>query len=209
MGVDHVNAFFEGGGAVVQLLNVRQLLRDKTVRGVHWVPLAFWTAWGLWNVAYYPILGQWWSFAGGLCVVACNAVNLGLMARYWPRGGATDSGREDVSSQVERAAALLEFDEEGPTRAVVDEAKRVAVAVAGSILDRGQGRAPRFGVGYGIDLYWAAANGVRLSVAVPPFAGPVDFYCEVPHGESFRGTAGRDGSLAFLAQWFNARTEGS
>lgn len=82
---DHVNAFFEGGGALLQTLNVRQLLHDKTVRGVHWGPLSFWTAWGCWNVVYYPSLGQWWSFAGGVSVVAVNAVNLFLMWRYWPR----------------------------------------------------------------------------------------------------------------------------
>lgn len=85
MSVDYVNAFFEGGGACIQLLNVRQLLRDKTVRGVHWLPLLFWTAWGYWNVVYYPSLSQWASFVGGLGVVACNTVNLFLMWRYWPR----------------------------------------------------------------------------------------------------------------------------
>ncbi len=85
MNPDHVNAFFEGGGALIQLLNVRQILRDRTVRGVHWLPLSFWTAWGVWNLAYYPALGQWWSFAGGLGVVCCNAANLALMAWFWPR----------------------------------------------------------------------------------------------------------------------------
>lgn len=85
MKVDYVNAVFEGGGAVIQLLNVRQLLRDRTVRGVHWLPLSFWTMWGFWNIAYYPSLHQWWSFAGGLGVVACNTVNLLLMWRFWPR----------------------------------------------------------------------------------------------------------------------------
>jgi hypothetical protein len=54
---DHFNATFEGGGAAIQLINVRQLLRDKTVR----------------------------SFAGGLGVVAVNAVNLFSMWLYWPR----------------------------------------------------------------------------------------------------------------------------
>lgn len=92
MVADYVNAFFEGGGAVVQLLNVRQLLRDKTVRGVHWIPLLFWTAWGFWNTVYYPMLGQWWSFAGGLCVVACNVAYLALMWRYWPRAARDRSG---------------------------------------------------------------------------------------------------------------------
>lgn len=92
MRVDYVNAIFEGGGACIQLLNVRQLLRDRTVRGVHWLPLSFWTAWGYWNIFYYPSLDQWLSFTGGLGVVACNTVNLYLMWRFWPRKGAPVSG---------------------------------------------------------------------------------------------------------------------
>jgi hypothetical protein len=88
MNPDHFNAAFEGGGAIIQLINVRQLLRDKTVRGVHWVPLGFWTTWGAWNVFYYPAIGQWWSFAGGLGVFAVNAVNLFFMWLYWPKRSA-------------------------------------------------------------------------------------------------------------------------
>jgi hypothetical protein len=84
MKVDHINAFFEGGGALLQLLNIRQLLRDRTVRGVHWLPLSFWTVWGFWNVEYYSNLTQWWSFTCGIGVVACNCVNLFLMWRFWP-----------------------------------------------------------------------------------------------------------------------------
>lgn len=89
MNPDHLNAIFESGGALMQLVNVRQLYRDKTVRGVHWVPLLFWTAWGCWNVLYYPAIGQWWSFIGGLGCVVVNAVNLFLMALYWPRASRT------------------------------------------------------------------------------------------------------------------------
>jgi hypothetical protein len=82
---DAINAVFEGGGALFQLMNVRQILRDRTVRGVHWLPLAFWTMWGFWNVIYYPSLNQWLSFCGGLGVVVVNTVNLFLMWWFWPR----------------------------------------------------------------------------------------------------------------------------
>lgn len=85
MNVDYINSVFEGGGAILQLLNTRQLLKDRTVKGVHWAPLAFWTAWGYWNVVYYSNLHQWFSFVGGLGVVAGNTLNLYLMWRFWPR----------------------------------------------------------------------------------------------------------------------------
>jgi hypothetical protein len=46
------------------------------------VPIAFFTAWGWWNVMFYPALGQWCSFAGGLFMVAANAAWLVQMAFY-------------------------------------------------------------------------------------------------------------------------------
>jgi hypothetical protein len=82
---DQVNAFFEGGGACLQLLNCRQLLRDRVVRGAHWLPLAFWTSWGCWNLFYYPSIGQSWSFVAGTLVFLVNGTNLFLMWRFWPR----------------------------------------------------------------------------------------------------------------------------
>lgn len=82
---DHVNAVFEGGGGFLLLLNTRQLLRDKSVRGVHWGPVAFWSAWGWWNVYYYVALSQPLSFFGGVGVVIVNTLNLVLMLRYWRR----------------------------------------------------------------------------------------------------------------------------
>jgi hypothetical protein len=82
---DYINGVFEGGGAMLQVLNIRQILKDKIVRGVHWGPLTFWTAWGYWNIFYYPSLDQWCSFVGGLGVVLCNTINLYLMWKYWPR----------------------------------------------------------------------------------------------------------------------------
>lgn len=82
---DLVNGSFEGIGALVLLLNIRRLLRDKMVRGVHWAPVAFWTLWGYWNVFYYPSLGQSFSFVAGLAVAAVNTVQLALLVKYWKR----------------------------------------------------------------------------------------------------------------------------
>lgn len=33
---------------------------------------AVFTVWGVWNLAYYPALGQWLSFVGGVVLVAGN-----------------------------------------------------------------------------------------------------------------------------------------
>lgn len=79
---DTINALFELGGALLTALNIRALLRDKTTKGVVWPVNAFFTAWGAWNLYYYPALGQWISFAAGVLLVAANAVWVGLAVHY-------------------------------------------------------------------------------------------------------------------------------
>ena len=76
---DLVNGLFEFGGGVLLWLNVRRLWRDRTVSGVSALPVVFWTAWGLWNLWFYPAVNCWASFAGGIFVVAANGAWLGLL----------------------------------------------------------------------------------------------------------------------------------
>lgn len=79
---DTFNGLFELGGAAVYALNIRQLLRDKLVRGFHPAPTAFFMGWGLWNLFYYPSLDQWLSFVGGAALVLVNLAQLFLMLYY-------------------------------------------------------------------------------------------------------------------------------
>lgn len=78
---DMINGTFELMGAVFLLLNVRQLFRDKALNGVHWLPTFFFSTWGIWNLYYYPSLGQWYSFAGGLLIVCINT--FWLLQIWW------------------------------------------------------------------------------------------------------------------------------
>lgn len=82
LSMDLVNGVFEFGGALLLLLNVRRLARDRHLAGVHWSPTVFFTAWGVWNLFYYPSLDQPWSFAGGVCLVCVNAFWLGQIAYF-------------------------------------------------------------------------------------------------------------------------------
>lgn len=79
---DLVNALFELLGGFILLLDVGRIYKDRVLRGVHWGPKAFFTAWGFWNVFYYPHLGQWMSFVGGLFIVAVNTLWV-VMALYF------------------------------------------------------------------------------------------------------------------------------
>lgn len=79
---DLVNALFEGFGGLMHWTNVRAIYRDKQIRGVNvWATVLF-NFWGAWNLWYYPHLGQWASFWGGLVIVSANSVWVWLALRY-------------------------------------------------------------------------------------------------------------------------------
>lgn len=79
---DLINGLFEFGGSIVLWLNVLQTYRDKGYRGVTvWSTFLF-SAWGYWNLYYYPSLNQWLSFVGGCLIVAANTSWLVLMLYY-------------------------------------------------------------------------------------------------------------------------------
>lgn len=69
---DIVNALFEAFGAWAVWGNVARLKRDRDVKGVVWQYTIVYWIWGMWNVLYYPWLGQWFSGAAGLVLVAGN-----------------------------------------------------------------------------------------------------------------------------------------
>lgn len=74
MNVDLVNGLFEAGGAFCTWRNAWQLRKDGEVKGVYWPLTAFFALWGLWNLFYYPSLGQWFSFVAGIALVLGNVV---------------------------------------------------------------------------------------------------------------------------------------
>jgi hypothetical protein len=83
---DLINGAFELAGAASLSLNVARLWRDRTIAGVHWASTVYFVGWGAWNLFYYPHLGQWASFAGGVAIMLANLVWLGSLAWvYRPR----------------------------------------------------------------------------------------------------------------------------
>ncbi len=79
---DGVNGAYESLGAFFVFLNILKVLHDKTVRGVSIFATAFFTSWGVRNLYYYPRLGQWCSFTGGVALVTANATWIVLMLHY-------------------------------------------------------------------------------------------------------------------------------
>ncbi len=81
---DVINGAFELCGAFFTWRNYFQLRKDKELKGVYWPLIAFMTAWGFWNLLYYPSLDQWFSFFGGAVLMLGNAqwVNLALKLKF-------------------------------------------------------------------------------------------------------------------------------
>lgn len=79
---DLVNGTFEAAGGLFVLNHCRVLYRDKQTKGVSLVSTGVFFAWGLWNLLYYPSLGQWASFAGGLVIVSANCLWLMMAIHY-------------------------------------------------------------------------------------------------------------------------------
>lgn len=79
---DLINAAFEALAGLFILNHCRVLIRDKMVRGVSVISAGFFTAWGFWNLYFYPAVGQFWSFVGGIFVVLANAIYVAMLVYY-------------------------------------------------------------------------------------------------------------------------------
>lgn len=82
MWADNVNGLYEALAGLFILNNCRMVVKDKKVKGVSIVSVVFFATWGGWNLYYYPSLGQWASFWGGLAVFTANLIWIGLMLKY-------------------------------------------------------------------------------------------------------------------------------
>lgn len=79
---DLINGFFECFAGLFLIFNVMRVYKDKRLQGVSMISMAFFLSWGFWNLYYYPSLGQWASFWGGILVVAVNSVWVGMALYY-------------------------------------------------------------------------------------------------------------------------------
>lgn len=79
---DVVNGVFEGVGGLMLFADCLRLWWEKAIAGVNWQVRAFFLAWGVWNLFYYPHLDQWFSFGGGLLIVIANAIWVALAVHY-------------------------------------------------------------------------------------------------------------------------------
>lgn len=82
---DMINGAFESCGVFFIMLSIKRLRAEKEVKGVDWKHIAFFTTWGFWNLYYYPSLGQWFSWCGGLAITVANATWVVMLIYYGRR----------------------------------------------------------------------------------------------------------------------------
>jgi hypothetical protein len=69
---DIINGLFEAFAALFILNHCRVLWQTKQPHGVSLLSTFFFTVWGVYNVWYFPHLGQMFSFYCGISVVIAN-----------------------------------------------------------------------------------------------------------------------------------------
>ena len=79
---DKINGTYELIGGLFVFLHCWKLFKDKSVKGVSVKSFVFFASWGVWNLYYYPHLGQMWSFIGGCHIVFWNIVWICLAVYY-------------------------------------------------------------------------------------------------------------------------------
>lgn len=79
---DFLNGLFELAGGLFILISVLKLHREKKARGISYIHVGYFTAWGYWNLYYYPHLNQWLSFVGTISIVAINTFWLVQLIYY-------------------------------------------------------------------------------------------------------------------------------
>ena len=71
---DIINGLFELSGSIFVAASIIKTKRDKCTKGVSWITITYFSAWGYWNLFYYPHLDQWCSFVGGILIVITNTI---------------------------------------------------------------------------------------------------------------------------------------
>ena len=79
---DVVNGLFEFAGSIFTWMNCWRVHKDRGYAGLYLPGIVFFFLWGVWNLYYYPLLGQLWSFLGGVSIVLANLIWIALMVAY-------------------------------------------------------------------------------------------------------------------------------
>jgi hypothetical protein len=81
---DPINFVFELSGSIFTWANVHRVWKDKGYAGLYLPAVVVFASWGVWNLFYYPSLGQWMSFYAGCSLVLANISWFAIAVYYGP-----------------------------------------------------------------------------------------------------------------------------
>lgn len=85
---DLMTAAFTFGAALFLLLNIRQLLVDKVVKGVNIYTIAYFTTWGYWGIyLFYALPNMALTVLASIFLAIAYSVWLGLAIYYKKKAG--------------------------------------------------------------------------------------------------------------------------
>ena len=79
---DLVNGAWEIIGGLFIIPSILNTIKEKEVKGVNWLTILFFLAWGLWNIYFYPSNGLMFSFYGGIFLGVMNLIWVILLIKY-------------------------------------------------------------------------------------------------------------------------------
>jgi hypothetical protein len=72
--IDLINAFFPFVGCLFVIINIRQMIKDKMMKGSHWLTPLFFYIGQAWGIFFCYSLNQWFSFIGSFMLLVCSIV---------------------------------------------------------------------------------------------------------------------------------------
>lgn len=79
---DAVNGLYESLGGLFIAFSIWRLWHDKQCKGISLVHVLFFWSWGFWNLYFYPAVGAWYSFYGGIGIVIVQSIWLAMILYY-------------------------------------------------------------------------------------------------------------------------------
>jgi len=77
-----VNSVFPLVGTIFVGLNIKRLIKDKQVKGIHWLSPLFFYSGQAWGLYFMYTLHQYFSLFGGAVLLAASLVWYSLMQYY-------------------------------------------------------------------------------------------------------------------------------
>jgi len=101
MSLDLINGLFEFGGALVILKSCYLCFKEKMVHGVSVLATSWFLAWSIYNLFFYPSLGQNFSFIAACLVVFSQTLYVWLLVYYrWIYGKVYIDSDQPISRLV-------------------------------------------------------------------------------------------------------------